>query len=94
MNHLVNVTGLNLTETVYARDPRAGEYVHLATQDAAAPPGRVRLLLSSAADVRRVYAALDGQTLQVGQDLIGIAVVNDAVEETRRPGNGRRGQPQ
>ena len=59
-----------------------------------APPGRVRLLLSGEDDVRRVYAGLHGQTLQVGADLIGIAVANDAVEALRRPGNGRRGQRQ
>ena len=37
MDHLVAATGLNLTETDYARYPRTGEYVHMATKDSSAP---------------------------------------------------------
>lgn len=92
MDHLAGAVGLRLTETDYARDPRAGEYVHLASQDPLAQPGRVRLLLGSQEDVRRVYAGLHGQTLQVGADLVGIAVANDAVDAVQRPGNGQGGQ--
>ena len=92
MDHLIQTAGLQLQETDYAREARLGEYIHLATQDAMHPPGRVRLLLGSRDDVRKVYAALDGQTLQVGQDLVGIAVSNDVEEARGLPGNGRRGR--
>ena len=90
MNHLAEATGLNLKETEYSRDPRPGEFVHLATKDASAPPGKMRLILSSAKDVRKVYSALHGQTVQVGQDLVGIEVGNDLVDGQGIPGNGLR----
>ena len=94
MSHLASSVGLQLAETDYSRDARPGEYVHLASKDPAAEPGGVRLLLDSQEAVRRMYAGLHGQTLQVGGELVGIAVFNDAAEASRRPGNGQGGQGQ
>eukprot|EP00959_Pyramimonas_sp_CCMP1952_P472480 9500105-Pyramimonas_sp.AAC.1 len=64
MAHACTATGISLTETDYSRDPREGEFVHLASKDPAAPPGRLRLLLPGAEAVRRIRAALHGQTIQ------------------------------
>ncbi|CAK0806073.1 unnamed protein product, partial [Prorocentrum cordatum] len=94
MDHLIQSAGLQLQETDYDREARLGEYIHLATQDAMHPPGRVRLLLGPRDDVRKVHAALDGQTLQVGQDLVGIAVSSDVEDARGLPGNGRPGRAQ
>ena len=92
MTHLCQVTGLHLTETDYRRAPHTGEYIHLASQDLAVPPGRLRVLLPDLEAVRKVRAALHGQTLQVGQDRIGIEVTNDYFDSASVPGNGQRRQ--
>ena len=91
-DHLIQTADLQLQDTDYGREARLRDYVHLATQDAMHPPGRVRLLLGSRDDARKVYAALDGQTLRVGQDLVGIAVSNGMEEALGLLGNGRRGR--
>ena len=48
MTHVCQATGLQLQETDYSQTPAAGEYIHLASQDADAPAGRLRVLLNSA----------------------------------------------
>jgi hypothetical protein len=90
MQHAIGATGLQLQETDYQRAPKMGEYIHLATQSDSAPPGRVRVLLASAEDVRRLYNALHGQTVQVGADRVGVVVDNDLVTGQGVPGNGLR----
>ena len=90
MTHVCQATGLQLQETDYSRTPAAGEYIHLASQDADAPAGRLRVLLNSAEEVRRLYNALHGQTVQVGQDRVGITVTNDVLDSRGVPGNERR----
>ena len=92
MDHLGTTTGLDLKETDYSREPRVGEFIHLASKDSAAPPGRMRLLLRDAEAVRKVYAALHGQSVQVGQDMVGIEVCNDVVAAAGVAGNGQRGR--
>ena len=92
MTHVCQATGLSLRETDYSQAPRTGEYIHLASQDPAAPPGRLRLLLQDLEAVRRVRAALHGQTLQVGTDRIGIEIANDYLDSASVPGNGQRRQ--
>ncbi|CAK0903838.1 unnamed protein product, partial [Prorocentrum cordatum] len=42
-------------------DGQVGEYIHLATQDPAAQPGRLRVLLSSIDDVRKLHNALHAE---------------------------------
>jgi hypothetical protein len=88
MNHLVNATGLVLKETSYQGNPQLGEYIHLATTDPSAPPGKVRILLSSKQEVEKVYATLQGQTIQVGRDQVGISVCNDIIDGAAISGNG------
>ena len=90
MQHAIGVTGLHLQETDYTRAPKMGEYIHLATQSDSAPPGRVRVLLTSVEDVRRLYNALHGQTVQVGADRVGVVVDSDLVTGQAVPGNGLR----
>ena len=48
------------------------------------------VLLASAEDVRRLYTALHGQTVQVGADRVGVVVDNDLVTGQGVPGNGLR----
>ena len=45
MAHAATSTGLTLKETAATTMPRIGESYHLASRDAAAPPGRLRLLI-------------------------------------------------
>ena len=92
ITHLSSATGIALVEADPARGLREVSYVHLASQDPSAPPGRLRMLLRDADEVRRVYAALHGQTIQVGQDTIAIEITNDLYEAARLPGNAQRGR--
>jgi len=48
------------------------------------------VLLSAADEVRRLYNALPGQTLQVGSDRVGIVVGNDLIDGQQVPGNELR----
>jgi hypothetical protein len=89
MVHLVTNSPLNCTEAPADRAPRRGEWTHLRSRDAAAPPGRVRLYLSSQEEVERVYQALHGQVLGLGSDRIVIDVTND-VKDQPISGNSRR----
>ena len=90
MRHVVQCTGLQLRETSYQGPMQLGEFVHLASLDPDAPPGKVKVILASAQEVRRIYNALHGQTIMIGQDRIGIVVGNDLVEGQRVPGNDLR----
>ena len=90
MQHVVSATGLARAETDYSRAPRVGEFVHLASQDPSAPPGKLRVHLGSADEVRKLYNALHGQTVMVGSDRVGILVGNELVDGWRVPGNELR----
>ena len=90
MQHVMQASGLNIKETDYARAPKVGEYIHLATQDITAPLGKMKVLLSSEDDVRRLYNALHGQTIAVGSDTVGIVVGNELIDGQTVPGNGQR----
>ena len=90
MQHVCSQTGLHIVETDYSREPRPGEYVHLARKDVSAPPGRLQLRLASLEAVRQVKAALHGQTVQVGTDLIGFRIANDRLDAEGIPGGVRR----
>eukprot|EP00959_Pyramimonas_sp_CCMP1952_P020950 441830-Pyramimonas_sp.AAC.1 len=80
MQHVIQATGLQLTECNYTSPPEPGQFQHLATADPSAPPGRVRAFLASLEDVRRVYAALQGQTVKIGIDTVAIEVTSDIVD--------------
>ena len=90
MEHAVTATGLRLQPATSPESPQLGEYVHLASVDPSAPPGRMRVLLREEADVRRLRAALGGQSIQVGHDYVGVRVANDIIDATSAPGNGNR----
>ena len=90
MQHAIRTTGLQLQGTDYRRSPQVGEYIHLATVDATAPPGRLRVLLASAEDVRRLYNALHGQVVHIGSDRVGVMVDNELISGQSVPGNGLR----
>ena len=90
MSHVCQATGLNITQAVDPENPKAGEYIHLATRDAAAPAGRMRVLLPGVDEVRRLYAALHGQALLVNGDYIAIAVENDLIRIDTASGNDPR----
>ena len=90
MDHLVTATNLGIKETDYSRAPRTGEYIHLASTDFTAPPGKVRILLNNSDEVRQVHAALHGQTIKAGNDAVGIVVENDGMDSRPVPGNGLR----
>ena len=94
MRHVVSSTGLSLAAAVDAERPRAGEYIHLASRDPLAPPGRMRVFLNSLEEVRRLYAALHGQSVLVNGDFVAVTVANDAVALERASGNDPRASPQ
>ena len=90
MNHLTASSGLQVQAAKDPTGPRKGEYVHLASVDPSAPPGRLRLYLGSQDDVRKVFNALHGQAIQAGADYIAIEVTNDLSNSLQ--GNGSRGR--
>ena len=90
VTHIISQTGIPLRETVYTREPRAGEFVHLATKDSAHKAGVMRLMLGSGLEAQRVFEALHGRSIQVGTDLVGIEVRNDVIAASTTPGNRGR----
>ena len=92
IGHLTSHSPLQCTETPPDRAPRPGEWIHLASRDSGAAPGRVRLHLQSQEEVQKVYEALHGQILQVGTDQLAITVHND-VSDAGSSKNGGGGRP-
>ncbi|CAK0852851.1 unnamed protein product [Prorocentrum cordatum] len=82
MSHLNAHSPLQCVEAPSDRAPQAGEWTHLAPRCPEAPPGRVRVHLSSQEEVSQVYAALHNQTVEAGTDRIVITVHNEAMEVT------------
>lgn len=93
MRHLCTATGLQIEESAYTSPPRVGEYVHLARIDSASPPGRLRLFLPDLESVRKLRAALHGQSVQVGSDLVGFRITNDRLDAEGLPGGATRHRP-
>ena len=89
MTHVILATGLSINEMDDQRSAMAGEYIHLATQEPTAQPGRLRVLLSSMDDVRKLHNALHGQTVKVGPDRIGVMFCDDLMESRGVPGSGQ-----
>ena len=90
MAHAVAANGLQLQQAQDAQAPSFGEYLHLASVDPTARPGTMKVLLRDPEEVRKLYNALDGQTVQVGMDLVGVRVANDLMEVLPVPGNENR----
>ncbi|CAK0847085.1 unnamed protein product, partial [Prorocentrum cordatum] len=76
--HACSATGLALAETAQDAVPKPG--------------GRLRILLSSTAEVRKVHAALHGQTVRAGTYNVVVEVMNAQMHLGSLPGNGRRGR--
>ena len=92
LQHALQYTDLHLTETAPGQEQKLGEFLHLASHDPSAPPGRLRVLLATDAEVRKLRSALHGQHIQVGNDKIGIRVCNDFLDSRATPGNGGGGR--
>ena len=90
MAHACAVTGCSIKEAVTGSTPKLGEYVHLASQDPMARPGRLRVFLSSEDEVRKLYVSLHGQTVQVGQDLVAMEISSDIINIQSLAGNAQR----
>ena len=89
MQHAIQRSGLQLTETAPGSEQKLGEYLHLASADPLAPPGRVRVLVSTDDEVRKIRNALHGQCIQVGGDKVRVRVCNDFLDSRATPGNSR-----
>ena len=90
MAHLVQHTGLTLRAADSASQPKPGFWRHLASHEAGAPPGVVRVYLSSQHEVQRLYDALHGQLVAAGADWLSVAVLNDSIAANLLSGNGGR----
>ena len=85
-----NKFNIELKEATKPEDPSRGEFRLPGAHNPAARPGTAELFLRDEAEVLRVYHALDGQTIRVGGELVGITVTNDAVVARGAPGGRRR----
>ena len=74
-------------------DPKLSEYLHMATVDPSAPPGRLQVYCETEADVTELYNILNGEVLECGLDYIGISVSNDILAARAVPKNGSRPRP-
>ena len=92
MQHVCPATGLIVTEAPADRAHRIGEYMHLASRDASAPPGRLRVYLRDQDEVARLFDALHNQTIQAGNDTIRITITNNLKEHRDLQGKVSRSQ--
>lgn len=83
-------TGVALRAAVTADEPGAGVWKPATLGDPSADPGRVRVQLASAVEVRLLAAELHGKAVQLGADLLTIAVISDPLNPL--PANLRRGR--
>ena len=88
--HAVSAAGINLREAANPEDPKRGEFRLPGARNPTARPGTAELFLRDEHEVLKVYHALDGQTVRVGGELIGITVTSDAVVARGAPGDRRR----
>ena len=93
MEHACTATGLNLQEASNSDQAKVGDYVHLASRDTFASAGVVKVFAASKDGIRKIYAALHGQAIQVGQDNIGVEVRNDLMTLDAGQGNDPRLRP-
>ena len=90
MNYIISATGLQIMKATSDEHPAPGEYVHLASRDAQAPSGEVKVLAHRQEDIRELYETLRGQALQVGLDFVAVEVKNDLITIQGMTGNGVR----
>ena len=82
--------GMSLRELSAATPSEAGSWQSVAGDTSAGPSGRLRLHLSSDAELQTVRTALHDKAFQLGSDLISLTVSDDA-SLAQQAKNGRRG---
>ena len=87
---VISSTGLSLTLAQDEDNPQAGEFYHVARSRLPAAGGVIKVIAKEKEDIRKLYATLHNQAVQVGQDIIHIQVINDLTELTVETGNDRR----
>ncbi|CAK0792981.1 unnamed protein product [Prorocentrum cordatum] len=92
MSHLRGATGHSFTKAADTDHPKPGEFIHLASRDAQAPSGIIKVLAQNIEDIGKIYAAFHGQAVQIGQEVVGIEVCNDLLLSDAGQENGARGQ--
>ena len=80
----------NLKKAADPDKPKLGEYLHMASVDPSAPPGRLQVFCASESEVTALRDLLDGAPIKCGRDFIGISVSNDVLAARAVPKNGRR----
>ena len=95
MRVVAQKTGITLQNASLEDVAPAGTWRWLAATDPTAPPGRVRLQLASMEQVRAVHESVHNRSIEIGVDLVAIAVQNDLLDIAGLgPGNGRGGPRQ
>lgn len=87
MQHVTTQVGITVKHAGDQHALRPGEFFALRERDPHAQPGRVRVLLRSTEEVRKLHAVLHGQLIRVGSEQVRVEVVNDAMDALRGPGN-------
>ena len=90
MSHVCGATGLQFQRAADIDNPRAGEYIHCVSP--AIPAGTLKVLARAPDDIRRLYAALHGQSILVGADHVAIEVINDLINIQAGTGEDSRAQ--
>ena len=90
MKHACDSVGLSFTKAADPARPKAGEYYHMPACPPRTPAGALKVLAQTHGDIRRLYAALHGQSILVGTDHVVVEVKNDLVELQIQQGNDPR----
>ena len=92
MQVVTQKTGIVLQNASLEDVAPTGTWRWLAATDPTAPPGRVRLQLSSMEQVRAAHDSVHNRSIEIGADLVAIAVQNDLLDIAGLgPGTGRGG---
>ena len=88
MHHIMTQVGIEIRRAEGQHELRPGEFFALRERDIHAQPGRVRMLLRTGEEVRKLHAIIHGQVIRVGAEQVLFEVLNDAVDSIRGQGNG------
>ena len=90
MAHITEKLRIATTPAVNVEAPRPGEFAPFIRPDGSAEPGKTRMICRTVEEVTQLYAALNGQHVSIGTDLLGVHVQNDAIAAGPLTG-GRKG---
>ena len=90
MAHITEQLRIATTPAVNVEAPRPGEFAPFIRPDGSAEPGKTRMICRTVEEVTQLYAALNGQHVSIGTDLLGVHVQNDAIAAGPLTG-GRKG---